>query len=234
MTTTTDQRVCPRCGEPAGEQRFCGSCGLNIWEQRELPAREEWERSHLDPLDTEPFQSTPLPRRVMEEPGDVTQPTPDEGVGNSDQSKRTVFLDIEWRELKAAGGPEQIDPAVVEARRAEVGPFYRLMAERHGISFDELSQCTRQASARLAENELDQTPRQTIERIALQIADRQRRVRRVAIFSGDMIGSLVVIGFFGVVGFVSATVLHVSLAVWIALIALWVLGSAWAAARRNT
>lgn len=34
-------RVCPRCGEKAGEQRFCGGCGLNLSEQ--LPSPEEWE-----------------------------------------------------------------------------------------------------------------------------------------------------------------------------------------------
>jgi hypothetical protein len=35
--------VCPRCGEAAGEQRFCGQCGLNIAAQDELPTRAEWE-----------------------------------------------------------------------------------------------------------------------------------------------------------------------------------------------
>ena len=41
-------RVCPRCGEEAGEQRFCGGCGLNLSAQHELPTRSEWE-AHAAP-----------------------------------------------------------------------------------------------------------------------------------------------------------------------------------------
>ncbi len=44
-TATADPaaRVCPRCGGEAGEQRFCGGCGLNLSGQHELPTRSEWE-----------------------------------------------------------------------------------------------------------------------------------------------------------------------------------------------
>jgi uncharacterized RDD family membrane protein YckC len=35
-------RVCPRCGDEAGEHRFCQSCGLNLAEQTELPTAEEY------------------------------------------------------------------------------------------------------------------------------------------------------------------------------------------------
>src|ERR1039458_10833989 len=35
-------RVCPRCGEEAGERRFCGGCGLNLSERPEIPTRTEW------------------------------------------------------------------------------------------------------------------------------------------------------------------------------------------------
>jgi hypothetical protein len=38
-------RVCVRCGEAAGEQSFCGSCGLNLAAQTELPTRAQWEES---------------------------------------------------------------------------------------------------------------------------------------------------------------------------------------------
>lgn len=38
-----DTRVCPRCGEPAGEQRFCGECGLSLASQPEIPTRRHWE-----------------------------------------------------------------------------------------------------------------------------------------------------------------------------------------------
>ena len=41
-------RVCPRCGEPAGKDEFCSKCGLNLWEQPELPTREEWEQAQSE------------------------------------------------------------------------------------------------------------------------------------------------------------------------------------------
>jgi uncharacterized RDD family membrane protein YckC len=46
MTNATDEsasaRVCPRCGEKAGNQPFCGGCGLNLAQQAELPDAEEY------------------------------------------------------------------------------------------------------------------------------------------------------------------------------------------------
>jgi signal peptidase I len=36
-------RVCPECGEPAGTQPFCASCGKNLIHVERLPSREEWE-----------------------------------------------------------------------------------------------------------------------------------------------------------------------------------------------
>lgn len=38
-------RVCPRCGSEAGETAYCSTCGLNLWEEPELPTREEWEQT---------------------------------------------------------------------------------------------------------------------------------------------------------------------------------------------
>lgn len=43
--TNPATRVCPRCGEPASDQRFCGDCGLNLAAESEIPTREEWEDS---------------------------------------------------------------------------------------------------------------------------------------------------------------------------------------------
>jgi zinc-ribbon domain len=40
-----DERVCPRCGEPARDQRFCSSCGSNLSALAELPSRTAWEQS---------------------------------------------------------------------------------------------------------------------------------------------------------------------------------------------
>lgn len=36
-------RVCPRCGQPASDQSFCGGCGLNLAQQAELPSAEEYD-----------------------------------------------------------------------------------------------------------------------------------------------------------------------------------------------
>lgn len=50
-TSMTDPAapVCPRCEEPAGEQRFCGECGLNLAEQSDLPTRSEWHAADVAP-----------------------------------------------------------------------------------------------------------------------------------------------------------------------------------------
>lgn len=36
--------VCPRCGSPATGSEYCGTCGLHLAEQDELPTRERWEQ----------------------------------------------------------------------------------------------------------------------------------------------------------------------------------------------
>lgn len=43
MIPDASTRVCPRCGEAAGETRYCGTCGLNILDESEIPTREAWE-----------------------------------------------------------------------------------------------------------------------------------------------------------------------------------------------
>lgn len=45
-----DDRVCPECGNPAGERPFCGACGRNLATVKRLPRRSEWE----DAQDTPP------------------------------------------------------------------------------------------------------------------------------------------------------------------------------------
>lgn len=41
--TDPSTRVCPRCGSAAGQNEYCGTCGLNLFEQPELPTRVDWE-----------------------------------------------------------------------------------------------------------------------------------------------------------------------------------------------
>ena len=53
-------RVCPRCGEDADEQRFCGGCGLNLAAQHELPTRAKWETTHAAPVE-HPSDGAPVP-----------------------------------------------------------------------------------------------------------------------------------------------------------------------------
>lgn len=43
--TEPSTRVCPRCGSAAGDNEYCGTCGLHLFEQPELPTREDWERT---------------------------------------------------------------------------------------------------------------------------------------------------------------------------------------------
>jgi hypothetical protein len=38
-----DARVCPRCGEAAGDNEYCQTCGLHLFAQPELPTREAWK-----------------------------------------------------------------------------------------------------------------------------------------------------------------------------------------------
>jgi hypothetical protein len=41
--TEHEERLCPRCGHPAGSHRFCPSCGLNIGSLSQVPPRAEQE-----------------------------------------------------------------------------------------------------------------------------------------------------------------------------------------------
>ena len=43
MTITPTERVCPDCGQPAGQQPLCASCGTDLSTRDELPTRAEWE-----------------------------------------------------------------------------------------------------------------------------------------------------------------------------------------------
>jgi hypothetical protein len=44
---SSEIRVCPDCGEPAGNQAFCGSCGLNLSGVSRLPTRAEWQQGQV-------------------------------------------------------------------------------------------------------------------------------------------------------------------------------------------
>jgi hypothetical protein len=44
MEISQNQPVCPECGNPAGQQPFCGACGANLNRYRRLPTRAEWEQ----------------------------------------------------------------------------------------------------------------------------------------------------------------------------------------------
>lgn len=66
-------RVCPECGEPAGTQPFCASCGKNLIHVERLPSRGEWEagrarnvgaRAHAD--------AAALARPPASHPGDAS------------------------------------------------------------------------------------------------------------------------------------------------------------------
>jgi type II secretory pathway pseudopilin PulG len=41
--STSDPRVCPRCGAPAGEHKYCPTCGLHLEDLDKVPTRGEWD-----------------------------------------------------------------------------------------------------------------------------------------------------------------------------------------------
>ena len=55
----TGDRVCPECGEPAGEAPFCASCGLNLTNQARLPTRSDWEAAQTPPPPPPQLESIP-------------------------------------------------------------------------------------------------------------------------------------------------------------------------------
>ena len=60
--TDPSTRVCPRCGSAAGQTPYCGTCGLHLFEQPELPTRSDWEmRRESDPKTME--ARLPMTRR---------------------------------------------------------------------------------------------------------------------------------------------------------------------------
>lgn len=50
--------VCPTCGQPAGAQPFCASCGRNLAAVDRLPTRVEWQAEH-DPVPAPPGLDVP-------------------------------------------------------------------------------------------------------------------------------------------------------------------------------
>jgi hypothetical protein len=80
--TDLSERVCPRCGEPASERRFCGTCGLNLAEQSEVPTRAEWEASQAGQV-SPAGSSEPMPGHLGQ-----TSAQPEESGLNADSTWR--------------------------------------------------------------------------------------------------------------------------------------------------
>lgn len=40
--------VCPRCGSPTTGAEYCGTCGLHLTDEDELPTRERWEQLRVE------------------------------------------------------------------------------------------------------------------------------------------------------------------------------------------
>jgi hypothetical protein len=56
--------VCPDCGEEAGSQPFCGSCGKNLSRVERLPTREEWETTRRAAPTANVGQDSPVVQRA--------------------------------------------------------------------------------------------------------------------------------------------------------------------------
>lgn len=72
-------RVCPRCGSPADESRFCGDCGLNLAVQSEAPTRAQWEARHTESASGEQCISATGSNPATTE--DVFQAAPERNAG---------------------------------------------------------------------------------------------------------------------------------------------------------
>jgi hypothetical protein len=73
MTTDTQARVCPHCGEPPGEGVFCAACGRNLATIDRLPTRAEWEIAGTQddrPLDDRCAEATAAFLAAMHAAGD--------------------------------------------------------------------------------------------------------------------------------------------------------------------
>jgi hypothetical protein len=57
MEVAPDTRVCPKCGEAAGDRPFCASCGLNLTRVTQLPTHGQWEDAQGSPPDTSAAKS---------------------------------------------------------------------------------------------------------------------------------------------------------------------------------
>lgn len=66
--TDPDTRVCPRCGDEAGDQRFCSGCGLNLAQQEEIPTRADWEASAHEQAGNQRKQASRSPLGRLLEP----------------------------------------------------------------------------------------------------------------------------------------------------------------------
>jgi signal peptidase I len=70
MLSIAVMRVCPECGEPAGTQPFCASCGKNLIHVERLPSREEWEAWRARGVAARAYPDTPaISRPLVDRPG---------------------------------------------------------------------------------------------------------------------------------------------------------------------
>lgn len=111
---TSELRVCPSCGEPAGATAFCAACGQNIAHLNYLPTRSEWE----DTRGTEPTPETAhaaFDRGAASVDGNFA--TPPAGRGLKIAVVTTVLICVLLGIVFAlSSGDEDTDLAYVEAR----------------------------------------------------------------------------------------------------------------------
>lgn len=63
-STSRQAFVCPRCGSPTdGSSAYCGTCGLHLLDEDELPTRERWEQQQPT-RETSTSSEGPASRRV--------------------------------------------------------------------------------------------------------------------------------------------------------------------------
>lgn len=80
----SETRVCPECGEAAGQQPFCANCGLNMSSQSRLPTRGEWQEGEQEEErhPSAPESASSGPERPVRVPVPRAGAVKDKGVGD--------------------------------------------------------------------------------------------------------------------------------------------------------
>ncbi len=128
---TLEEKVCPRCGESAGGQRFCGSCGLNLYESEPLSTdeyaarlrEEQWLRRQSAMTPPETDVSSPSAHLAMAAPHAPTEPVADVAAA----AAATAAADPAAPSAAAVPTPGLSTPTLASDRPTQLSTRYWIM-----------------------------------------------------------------------------------------------------------